>query len=337
MNFYAVNAKIFAMRSKLLKRKDYEYLCSLKTVDEVGVFIAEQPFYSFLMPAAENGGTHRGALEQMLAPVIYYAYENIGCFFYEKKYRFFMDRLFERHPHTFIKLLMCGIRDKNPHTAVFELSAFINKYIRTDAHKLASADNLETFVDSLKKAPFYPMITAAYEENKSIFAIETQLDLYYYLRLKKFAGSLGKKSKAAMDKLTGEEIDIRNIIWMYRLKFFFGINDARIYTYLIPIHYRLKPSDIRQLAECAHEDLFTEKIQSTAYKNIFGDFTKPERKFDLHMQKLLAQTAGKCRDTPACAVSFLFDLEIEIKNLTTVIEGVRYGLAAGSILSQLIC
>jgi len=138
-----------------------------------------------------------------------------------------------------------------------------------------------------------------------------------------------------MEHIKGTEIDLRNIMWIYRLKNYYSVTGSRIYAYLIPINYRLKTASINRMVQSGDSQSLMDEITGGPYGEIFTDFENLELKFGRAMHKVYMEEAKKHPDSLAVVANYLFEKEMELHNITTILEGVRYGLPAMTILSYL--
>jgi hypothetical protein len=95
-----------------------------------------------------------------------------------------------------------------------------------------------------------------------------------YLQLWKLAGKLDAYNRRAVLPILGAEIDLCNIIWLYRLTHFREITGEAAFAHLVPVRWRLSRGYLRGLAEGAN---FFQKVKEGYYSKIFSDFVQPER------------------------------------------------------------
>ena len=93
----------------------------------------------------------------------------------------------------------------------------------------------------------------------------TDKDINFYLAQWKRAAKLGTQNKTALKHILGTEIDITNIIWMYRLKKYHRIKGSATYGYLIPIRHRLSNDATRHMAEAATIKALLEVVAQSPY------------------------------------------------------------------------
>jgi len=102
-------------------------------------------------------------------------------------------------------------------------------------------------------------------------------DLQYYLTLWRGIRALNKPDFSAMQRILGTEIDLQNILWVYRLKRFYEISGDEVYGFLIPIRYRLSGDIFAQIVACKDISCLQAEIAKTIYKDVFEDFKQPEQ------------------------------------------------------------
>jgi len=87
----------------------------------------------------------------------------------------------------------------------------------------------------------------------------------YYTAQWRALAWLDKKNRQVIKPILGMEIDLTNIIWMYRLKIYLGIKGDATYGYLIPIRYRLTRATTQQMAECETSKALLEEVAKSPY------------------------------------------------------------------------
>lgn len=131
------------------------------------------------------------------------------------------------------------------------------------------------------------------------------------------------QNNSTLKDLIGTEIDILNIIWIYRSKKFFNYDIDEIKEILTPVSYKLSNRDVRNIMELDSKYVIP-AIENTKYsgiikneENIYYDFNKFLYKKNLRIFR------NKNFDF-AIVISYLNLLAFEIKNIINIIESVRY-------------
>ena len=124
-------------------------------------------------------------------------------------------------------------------------------------------------------------------ERKFVSAfVKKPKDLQYYLSLWRGMNMLDTANRKAMTRVIGTEIDLKNIVWLYRLKRFYGIFGDKTYGFLIPIRHRLSGDVLAKMAACKDVRSLQAAVSDTIYDNVFGDFVQPEQQLANAVKKL---------------------------------------------------
>jgi len=139
------------------------------------------------------------------------------------------------------------------------------------------------------------------------------------------------QNRQALIQIKGTEIDLNNILRIYRLKLYYP--DAEIYSKLIPIFYRLSKDEIKQMAESPGIGEFIVTVRHTRYGYIAFDHV--EAKIDHAMMRVFSRMTKRYPQSVAGVIGYFFAKKIEIHNLTAVMEGVKYHIPPEEILNHL--
>ncbi|MDR1559454.1 MAG: V-type ATPase subunit [Clostridiales bacterium] len=337
MDYSGINAKIKAMRGNLLNTGDYARLCQADSVDSAARTLSEYPAYRAAMSRALNAEIHRDIVEQKILLSLSDDFKRIYNFISDFSIRKYMNAYFLSFELGIIKTLLCMVYDERDiNYSVPELNLLIGSELRIDTASLKASKNPEEFIRNLRGAGFYSMLTDAFTSRSSLFDIEMQLDLYYYMNLwKRQRQYLDTKNRRLMERISGSEIDLRNIMWVYRLKKYYNLDNSRIYAYLIPISYRLPRARLMRMVQCPSVDALIAEIESSPYGAVFDDFSGLERSYYKRMSKMYSFASMTSTQSLAYTTGFVYLKELELKNLISLLEGVRYKLKPGDIMSYL--
>ena len=332
MDYNSLNAKISAMRGRLFKPDDYEGLCSLRTVREFADRLRLYPGYRTVMKMHENVEPHRGVIEQSIIMALSEDYSRIYSFVRERGLKKYLDGYFLKLETGVIKLLLCMAYDEREIVySLPELNKLVGRKFKIDMEKLKTAATVRELVDQLKGTPFHNLL---YGRNEwSLFDMEMQLDLHYYMHLwgltKKYLYGADKK---IMRDVTGTEIDLRNIMWIHRLKKSYRMENTKIYSYLIPIRYKLTAGKITRMADAGDVSALEREIADSPYGGVFEGRGSVEDAFYNRMAGAYSAARHMNPLTVAETADYVFRKESEINNLTSIMEGVRYGLGPAEIM-----
>lgn len=341
MDYSGVNAKAMGMLGSLLTAEDYESLSSLKTVDEVGHRLLDYPSYQRALKPYSGMEYHRGFLEQKMRLSLTLDFSNLYHFMSSHRVKEYFDAFFFRNEISIIKTLMSSIHDKSglEYTEA-ELAVLFKDTRGVNLERLLSSDSLTQFVDNLAGSDFHKIISVGSAENLSLFDLEMRLDLYYYMNLlKRSKTALRGRDRKAARYLNGTEIDIRNIMWVYRLKTYYKINTQEIFSYLIPHRYRLTTDSLIKMVNAGSKDELINEIIGCPYGDSFknhNDGYSIERRYSYVMSRVHSLAQLMYPGSIATALNYVFRKEQELQNITSLLEGIRYNLSRDEIMGFII-
>ena len=182
----------------------------------------------------------------------------------------------------------------------------------------------------------YKKILKKYFENKnteySIFEIENELDKMY---LKSIYNSTGNNKN--LKKMIGAKIDFTNILWIYRMKKYYNFSEDKIEKSIIDINYALKKNQILSLVKAKNIEELNEILKKTVYSNIStDDIYELECNMKKYLHGLYIKNFKSNLLSINCIYSYLNLVELENKDIISIIEAVRYGIDKEKLLKKLI-
>lgn len=165
-----------------------------------------------------------------------------------------------------------------------------------------------------------------YEKQLQYESAVPELDISYFTEVWKKTGAFRKKQKLILQEIFGTQIDWLNIMWIYRAKRFFGQNEAEISAMLIPVHYKLKKTELQRMKEAGKIEEFIDILAETSYFKGKNALIKLQDEVSYHqvMQKMYRNLCRKYPASLAPVFSYLYHKEQEIQKLTMALEGIRY-------------
>lgn len=298
--------------------------------------------YKNAVSTIEESELKRFSIEQKIVLSLVYEYERIYKFIGDINVKKFLDAYYLKNQIHLINILLCSVYDhRNINYTLSEIHAMLGKKVNFDAGKLMASKNINEFIENLQGTKFHGVLSKVSEENRTPFELEMQLELYYFIHVWESKNKLDKTNKHIMSKIIGTEIDLHNIIWIYRLKKYYDFEDSNIYAHLIPISYHLEKHELSKMVESKSVDELVNHILASKYKDTFsGVLTKVnsekiEYAFFDTMNKLFRTLQLQYPNSLSIAVGYIYHKEIEIKNLISIIEGIKYKLEPKEIMEHL--
>lgn len=341
LKYGALSGKTHAMFGRLLKPKDYAEMIQKKAVCDVASYLKYSTHFSHVLGDIEESCIHRGHLENILK------HDYIDDFgklikFTKGDLRVFINSLFIRLEVESLKLLCRVFEAGHVEQGLLEESLlFLTKYDELNIPKLALSRNLEDLVSGLKGTSYYDVLNpflSAPKENR-LFKLEMALDLHYFTLVQETFSSLlkGRDLKLAREVI-GIEIDVFNIFWIYRSKTFYQTDKELIYSYIVKSWYKVNRRIVDALINAKTSEEFLSVLNDTVYAFLFkgheaGIFEHNYLEFVYKYHRTKFRTDNF---SIACVVSFLKLREIELNNIISIIEGIRYKLPSDQIEKYLV-
>lgn len=340
IKYGALSGKTRAMFGRLLKREHYEELVHKKSVNEVVSFLKNNTHYRIILSEVDENNIHRGQLENLLKHDLVKDYEKLLRFTHGDINKF-IDLLYVKIEIESLKLIFRVFEAGHADEAFLEDSLlFLSNHDKLNIPKLALSRNIEEFLQGLKGTDYYDVLKPfSSEDNKRrLFSMEMALDLYY-LRTEDslFKKMLSPKDAAIALDFAHIECDIFNIFWVYRSKNFYKVDAEVIKSYILPIFHKIKRSTLEELINAKDSEEFAAILSRTPYRFLFdGQDISMEHRYSEFIYRLHKKKFRQDPFSVSCVLSFLRMKEVELANIISIIEGIRYKLPEESIKKYII-
>ncbi len=338
----AIMAKVRAMSSEMLDEEDYRRLINCKSVPQAAAFLKNETAYGKYLKDINEGTVHRNELERLMNN----AYNDDVI----KLYRFdngenkrFYTYVFIKAEIEWLKLVLRRLVNENNlgDDLLLEIPPFFKKRFTINTDRLVKSQSIRGFLENLGGSRYENVITPliTLKEHQNLFSVEMTLDMYYYSMVEKLRKGLrDPQDREIVDKNVGSEVDMLNLLWIYRCKKYFQTPSELIYAYIIPNKHRLRKKDIVNLVEARTPEEFLGFLENTPYR---GLFLQDDERFheQIHATFVYKMHEKAMRVYPYSIEAVLSHLHLkaaEIKNIISVIEGIRYGLPPDEIKPYIV-
>lgn len=330
LKYSSISTKTRAMYKKLLKLKDYSILMDKNSVVEVAEYLKSKTNYKELLSNVSVSMIHRGQLEDVLIKQMINDYDKI---FHHIRgdVKVFLQLLYDKYEIENLKVIF-RILEANRNIELIEDSfTFLSKNADINITKLIESKTSKQLINNLKGTIYYEVLKD-YTNNESLlnlFNIETSLDQYYFSMLqiknKKLVEDVDRKT--IYEALT-KQIDIMNILWIYRSKKYFKMDREKIYNNMIHNKSKLKKETIKELIDTRDEKQFHQIIKNTIYGEIFKeeDSNAFENNYKQYIYKMHLSNLRKNNFSIVSVIAYIHLKEFEIANIISIIEGIRYNI-----------
>lgn len=337
LTYSGIVTKIRAMEARLLREENFVEIANLHSVPEVVNYLRDNSSYVFVLGDLDESQLHRGDIEKILIGQLYYDYSKIYRFC-NLEQRKFLKLYIKRYEIDLINY--CFRIVINHYEQPFDLNykkQFFDRYSQISIEKLITSRTTDELVENLKGTEYYePLSRLRDKPSITLFDYDLTLDQYYFSQVWKDRKKVLKKKELELyTRDCGTKLDLLNLQWIYRAKKYYHMQAADIYSLLVPIHYKLKTEQVKDLVESPSLDEFEVQIQKTYYGKRYqfsGELTI-EQTYTECLHKLYVLDKRRNPYSIAAINTYLFLKEEELRKLTTAIECIRYNLTPGETLA----
>ncbi len=340
----AVAAKARAVFGRSLTTEDYSQLVSKDSVAEVCAYLKQTPRYAKTLAAVSPQSIHRAQLEALVQKSMFNIFESFHKFDYTESKGFF-GYIISKLEIEQILLALQNAASGSSVDFVAKLPLFLEEHSRVDLIALGHAGSLLEALDQLRGTSYEKIIgelivSGAESGNFNISECERRLYNQYYLKMLKgvdhyYKGSERKELKRAILRA----VDMENVVTLYRYARIFGTPAADIPGKLIGFKYRLSSEVIERLAAQKDVNKVAAELASVGYgvNSINGDIPPSvEQLTDRISLNFMKKTLRLSQSSSLVYFALTECLAIELKNIKTIIEGIRYGMKGSDILDMLV-
>lgn len=339
VEYSAIAAKLKAMHARFLTDSDYEELISKKSVNDICGYLKTTPGYGEMLCGVNERDIHRGQMELLIERSLVDEYVRLYNFI-DHTNRKIMQFWFMRREVEFLKQEIRNIytheqRDRDE-VAQGKFDAFFETHTKINRDIMHNASSLDDCIEACKDTPYKYPLERAQNLNADFFSMGMNLDYFYYRAIwRSISRNLDGEQASLFKRLMGSQIDMLNLMWIYRGKKYFEFDNEIIFTYLLPIRYRLTEELVRQLVNAASIESFIDIVNRfTIYGELFEDCENdrfPEENYRAMYKRLSNSIFVNHGQSMVAVYAYLNLKEIEYNNITTITEGIRYGINSDSI------
>ena len=225
---------------------------------------------------------------------------------------------------------------------IFQFPNFLAKHSELDVYRLANAHDYNDFLEALRPTPYYDLLNPYKPDAKGILPVSDMENKLYQYILRDMMELINKKTRGSERQelksmfMTMNDFSIFSRI--LRLKKYYHLPPEVIRANMLPEFSTLSPKLIDRMCEAETSAEVFQIMQSTGCGrmitkigyNYASDITP-------RVQYKLAKKNIHFSNNPSVVmISFMFLSEIELMNVISLIEGIRYQLDQKTIQSLLI-
>ncbi len=329
LKYPALNAKMKGMYANKFSESELEELLRQTNLKDA-IIILKSKF-----PGLENidESMHRKKLEQELNNLFIIDILKLYKYLNKDEKEVFMEFISKYELNCIKNVFRNLTTNKETSTNLKNIDNWTNK-IFTSIDGINQISKEKDFLELIKSKKYYDIFKEYEEviEKAPLEDIEVKLDQFYFKRVY----DLSKKINKTFEKMIGTEIDLLNIIWIFRSKEYFHYSEEEIKQIIIPINYKLTKSKMDELLLTTDFDDIKAVLSETIYKDVFTykeniEHDKDKFLYNMYMKFFRTKLFNIC--TLFCNINLI---DIEIKNIINIIEGIRYKIDKVEIQKKII-
>lgn len=343
MNSYASNAtlsKALSMYGKRLTAKEYSDLIGCRNVGEIASYLKHRTYYGAVLKEINENEIHRGQLESILRRKLFFDFSGLARYELsvgEKFYEYIISMTEIDQIMRILALMSSG----NSIEYIYSMPVFFDKHTHIDLQSFSKIKDYNDLLNSTSKSEYYRILKSlAPHEGEQINLTKIETALYTHLYNKVFdviENHTGGKAQYELKDIFNSYVDFTNFVRILRLKKYYSVSPEYIKECLLPFG-NLKKYQIDKMIECDDiNEIFSIMKQTSSGKKINNiEFTYPDEiptKIKFSMCKHYIRFSVH---PSVVMISYMFLSQIELANIITIIEGIRYQLPADEIRKMIV-
>lgn len=336
----ATLTKARAMYGDILTPEEYSELLRKRTVGEIAAFLKGKNGYDKTLKSINEGTVHRGRLEAVLSRGIFEKYERLYRYDPSPNRGFFGFAVRFLEADEILRCLMY-IQSGNPEGFIADIPVFLKEHASFDLMSLAAVTDFKSLIEALEHTPYAKILTDLTENGAQpeYVTCETALRNYLYnAELSEIGRFYHGKTQKTLTELIKTSAVLQNICTVYRARLYYKKSAEETLELILRVNKREINDFPRGLLEAETEQEFLKALSGSSYGRYMGiaEFTDIDN-FARRVKYLKdKQYIRFSVNAPVALYAFVDLCNIELFNITNIIEGVRYNVAASDIQKLLI-
>ena len=335
----AIPAKARAKYGRRLTSEDYNNLIHCKTVAEVANYLKSNTYYNDVLSQLNEHNIHRGQVELLLKQKMFYDFDEL-CRYESRSGNGFSKFIVMRYEINQLIQYLILLNTGKSREYIFSLPSYFDNYTDIKLSQLAACKDYSAFLETISHTPYYGVLKEfAPKDSKTLnlAAIENSLYRYMYDQLYTAIGKHNPKSERnEIKKLFDMIIDFSNIGKIYRLKKSYKMKGSAIESYLLP--YGTVTKEQREaLCSCDMSEFFNLLGDMHQFRNVMKNNNHDMSRIPMEARYKLCRNKIYFSQNPGVVmIAYMYIVGIEVSNIITIVESVRYSVAPEVIEEMII-
>lgn len=347
LNSPALSAKAKSMYGNRLKEEDYQDLLQKNSVSEIAAYLKNETEYHSTMKDIYEHRIHRGELEELIRQNMYEKIEKLLKFSQLLDNKFYRLHIINREIEVILLALRFIIPDRLEDSAMYDnmikdIPITLSDYFSFEMHSFSDISSYDDILTILKDTHYHNILLpfrVTGEEKLDFTRIERNLYSYYYdYAFSTIEQTFKGKLKDELMEIYKTQIELLNIIKIYRFKKFFNVSNEQILASMVTNHSRMSLNFIKELIEQPTAEDVLKRLEESKY-HLYTDnqeYTYIEYYADKIKYNLAKRYIHFSINSPVVFTVYTILLHIEVTNLINIIEAIRYDSPINEVESLLI-
>ncbi len=201
-----------------------------------------------------------------------------------------------------------------------------------DIKGIETVQNFYEFFEAIKRMKYNKILKKYQEqENINVFEVENEIDKLYFETLYDTV-----KTQTNLRKIIGSEIDLLNVLWIFRMKKYYNFEEEKIKQILIKRYYKLNSKIINNIIKAKTFEEIKEIMSKTVYKKVFINENDLEEDIDRYLYEVNKKIFQNDITSIAYIFAYINMIDYENNDIINTIEGIRYNMDKQEILERLV-
>ncbi len=337
----AIITKAKSIYGNFLKADDYERLSKMHSVADVVSYLKKQKNYQMILRDVQEMTIHRGHLEALIRKNAFDHIFRLMKLVYSKDEEFYKLNIVHQENEILLSVMRTIISD-DQEDAKGKVPYFFDVHTDLDLSKLLKATTYDEVLEAVENSDYYPILKKYYTKTKDnirYLDIEHALEAYYYDEaFRRIENNYKGSLKKDLESIFETRIELSNIIKIYRLKKFYQADPVTIKSVIIKKHSRISERKLDEIINLPNPNLILKYLSVSEYSKftnekeyVYVEYYAGQIRFHLAKKYMYFST-----DVPKVYQAFITLSDIEIENITNIIEGIRYQVDENEIRQMLI-
>lgn len=332
----AVIAKAKSKYGKRLQMKDYNALVKCGSISEIIQYLRSYTYYQQFLNKVSND-VHRGNLENILREKLYDNFLSLCRYNSDKSpvTTYILRKTEDKEIVKFLTLLSAG----KPHEYLFALPMYFTEHTDIPLEKLSKITNHRELLDAFDKTIYKKVLEKFPPDSDGRYPIAEIDDALILSILNELSEDIhhikNKKVRTQLIDLFDTLIDYDNYSRILRLKRYYQLPNDAVRTHLLPYGKLSGRALDTILAKESYEEvrdaLDNTSVGKKAKLYEVDSELASHGRFEVCRREMYFST-----NPDIVLLAYYIVMETELKNIVTVIEGVRYSMEPEKIKEMLI-